>query len=354
MSIKRILIVLSIIVCIGILAIALVLIYVRGNGTQPITRSPLSKMLRSARLKTHSPYSQTVAKDTEFVPFYPIRGPFTGLTDMPEWVNSEPLSQNDLLGRITVLFHMIYYQKLSHLSFNELNAMHTQFSTRDVRVIGISNTNPYSDGYEGKINPNTLDGLRPMLIKHGVLFPVALDSKNSMLPAKGSRGSEAWPQHIVVDRSGNIRYILGGNPDYSKLHKAVQYLVNDDREPVSFSEITDTYTDDVLKVAQEYNSRIASVESGNIISIQDTYYLIEFDTFKDSQGRQLFPPDFSGSNERRYSSPFFSLIVARTSKEETIVGVPFDPAYCALLQRLPLESFEKGPYEVAFTICSSR
>lgn len=124
---------------------------------------------------------------TEAVPMPPLS------TRPADWIGCEPLTADELRGRVWVLDCWTFGCVNCLRSLPYANDMVERFGP-EVGVLGI-----HSPEFDQERN---LDLLRASIREHGVRFPTYVDAS---LDAFLALGAQAWPAFYVVDRQSRIR-----------------------------------------------------------------------------------------------------------------------------------------------------
>lgn len=128
--------------------------------------------------------------------------------DVVEWFNSEPLTPEDLRGRVVLVefFQMLCPGCVNH-GIPQAQRVHRLVKSGQVAVIGIHSVFEHHD----VMGP---EALQVFLAEFGVTFPVAVDRPGEVLPATMKRWRlEGTPTTMLVDRQGRVRQTWLGKLD---------------------------------------------------------------------------------------------------------------------------------------------
>ena len=128
--------------------------------------------------------------------------------DVVEWFNSEPLTPEDLRGRVVLVefFQMLCPGCVNH-GIPQAQRVHRLVNAGQVAVIGIHSAFEHHD----VMGP---EALQVFLAEFGVTFPVAVDRPGEVLPATMKRWRlEGTPTTMLVDRQGRVRQTWLGKLD---------------------------------------------------------------------------------------------------------------------------------------------
>jgi len=112
-----------------------------------------------------------------------------------EWINSEPLTVNDLNGKVFLIDMWTFDCWNCYRSFPWLNALEKKYRDQGFQIIGVHT--PEFD--HEKIPANIKAKAREFKLHH----PIMIDNDFSYWRALNNR---YWPTFYLVDKSGNIVY----------------------------------------------------------------------------------------------------------------------------------------------------
>ena len=120
--------------------------------------------------------------------------------DTPDhWFNSEPLSVQELRGRVLLVDIWTFDCWNCYRSFPWLNDLEAKFADQDFQVIGI-----HSPEFEHEHDPARVAS---KIKEFGLEHPVMMDNDFAFWRALGNR---YWPAYYPVDKQGIIRYLHVG------------------------------------------------------------------------------------------------------------------------------------------------
>jgi thiol-disulfide isomerase/thioredoxin len=141
-------------------------------------------------------------------------GPVAPAVDASAWINSPPLTQADLRGKV-VLYDFWTYSCVNCVrTFPDLRAWFDRYTPDGLVVIGIHS--PEFD-FE-KVQKNVEDAVK----RDAVTWPVALDSDMAIWK---KFQNQYWPADYVADRKGHIRYKHFGEGDYTNTENVIRKLL---------------------------------------------------------------------------------------------------------------------------------
>ena len=120
--------------------------------------------------------------------------------DNPDhWFNSEPLSVQELRGRVVLVDIWTFDCWNCYRSFPWLKDLEAKFADQDFQVIGI-----HSPEFEHEHDPARVAS---KIKEFGLEHPVMMDNDFAFWRALGNR---YWPAYYLVDKQGIIRYLHVG------------------------------------------------------------------------------------------------------------------------------------------------
>ena len=145
----------------------------------------------------------------------PIEGEFPSLAGATAWLNSPPLTAEDLRGKV-VLADIWTYTCINWLrTLPYVRAWAAKYKDQGLVVIGV-----HSPEFELREGPRERPPRREEGM--GIDYPVAVDSDHAVWRAFNN---EYWPALYLVDAKGKIRYHQFGEGEYERTEKVIQQLL---------------------------------------------------------------------------------------------------------------------------------
>jgi thiol-disulfide isomerase/thioredoxin len=169
--------------------------------------------------------------------------PAIDFTDIEAWLNTEPISLEDLKGKVVMLAFWSYTDIFCLRSIPIERKLLRKYAEHGLSVISI-----HCAEYEFA---KDVSNVRKAVEKYGVDYPAVVDKENKTWQAYGNM---YMPKHVLIDSTGLIRYEIAGFsnirdyelPIYGLLREAGQHPdpYFEDEEPKD--EIYDLYGAHVL------------------------------------------------------------------------------------------------------------
>jgi thiol-disulfide isomerase/thioredoxin len=146
--------------------------------------------------------------------YLPVEGTLPEFKGGTEWLNSKPLSPEDLKGNV-VLVNFWTYTCVNWLrTLPYVRAWAEKYGKQGLVVIGV-HTPEFT--FE-----HSLDNVQRALQQYNINYPIVVDNKYSIWSAFNNH---FWPASYITDRQGNIRYHQFGEGEYEMAERALQQLL---------------------------------------------------------------------------------------------------------------------------------
>jgi cytochrome c biogenesis protein CcdA/thiol-disulfide isomerase/thioredoxin len=136
---------------------------------------------------------------------------FTGIS---AWVNSKPLTTNELRGKVVLVDFWTYSCINCLRTLPHLEAWYSAYHKDGLEIVGV-HTPEFA--FE-----HVVSNVRKATRELGVRYPVAIDDGAKTWDAYQN---SAWPTEYLVDRRGRIREIKEGEGDYSGTEMKIRQLL---------------------------------------------------------------------------------------------------------------------------------
>lgn len=158
----------------------------------------------------HRSFETTMAKPIEL----PIEGNLPSLVGATTWLNSQPLTVDELRGKV-VLINFWTYTCINWLrQLPYVRAWAEKYQEQGLVVIGV-HTPEFE--FEKDIN-----NVRRALTEMSIDYRIAVDNDYAVWRAFGNR---YWPSLYFIDTQGHIRHHQFGEGEYEQLEWILQQLL---------------------------------------------------------------------------------------------------------------------------------
>jgi thiol-disulfide isomerase/thioredoxin len=162
----------------------------------------------------------TSQHDTLATSRLPVEGELPSLAAATVWLNSPPLTSEDLRGKVVLINFCTYtcINWLRQLPF--VRAWDEKYKDQGLVVIGV-----HTPEFEFE---KDLDNVRRAMTEMRIDYPIAVDSDYAIWSAFNNR---YWPALYFVDTQGRIRHHYFGEGEYEKSERVIQQLLDEIATP---------------------------------------------------------------------------------------------------------------------------
>ncbi len=144
----------------------------------------------------------------------PVEGTFPSLDGAVEWLNSEPLTAEQLRGKVVLVDFWTYSCINCIRTIPYVRAWAEKYRDRGLVVIGV---HAPEFAFEKRI-----DNVKRAVRDFRIGYPVAIDNDFAIWRAFGN---SYWPAHYFIDAEGRIRHHHFGEGDYEQSERVIQKLL---------------------------------------------------------------------------------------------------------------------------------
>jgi thiol-disulfide isomerase/thioredoxin len=138
------------------------------------------------------------------------------LSGAVEWLNSKPLTAEDLKGKVVVVDFWTYSCINCLRAIPYVRAWAQKYRDHGLVVIGV---HAPEFAFE-----RSVDNVKKAVATLGIGYPVAIDNEYKIWRAFEN---EYWPAHYFIDATGQIRHHHFGEGDYDESERVIQKLLTD-------------------------------------------------------------------------------------------------------------------------------
>lgn len=152
----------------------------------------------------------------------PVEGRMPSLDGITQWINSDPLTREQLRGKVVLIDFWTYSCINCIRSIPYVRAWDARYRDDGLVVIGV-----HAPEFAFERNP---ENVRQAVRDLGIRYPVALDNDYAVWRAFDNR---YWPAHYFIDAEGRIRYHHFGEGNYDVSERVIRQLLAEAGRPVS-------------------------------------------------------------------------------------------------------------------------
>jgi cytochrome c biogenesis protein CcdA/thiol-disulfide isomerase/thioredoxin len=144
----------------------------------------------------------------------PVEGIAPSLAGAIEWLNSQPLSMEQLKGKVVLVDFWTYSCINCLRSIPYVRAWAEKYRDQGLVVIGV---HAPEFAFEKRI-----DNVKKAIADLGIVYPVAVDNDYAIWRAFNN---QYWPAHYFIDAKGQVRYHHFGEGEYDRSERVIQQLL---------------------------------------------------------------------------------------------------------------------------------
>jgi cytochrome c biogenesis protein CcdA/thiol-disulfide isomerase/thioredoxin len=146
----------------------------------------------------------------------PIEGPLPSLAGATDWLNSKPLTAEDLKGKVVLVDFWTYSCINCLRAIPYVRAWSEKYRDHGLVVIGV-----HAPEFAFERN---VDNVKKAIATLKIGYPVAIDNDYNIWRAFEN---EYWPAHYFIDAKGQIRHHHFGEGEYDESERIIQKLLAD-------------------------------------------------------------------------------------------------------------------------------
>lgn len=154
------------------------------------------------------------AKPAEQTEALPVEGPLPSLEGATDWLNSKPLTAEDLKGKVVVVDFWTYSCINCLRAIPYIRAWAEKYRDHGLVVIGV-----HAPEFAFERN---VDNVKKAIATLQIGYPVAIDNDYKIWRAFEN---EYWPAHYFIDAKGQIRHHHFGEGEYDESERVIQKLL---------------------------------------------------------------------------------------------------------------------------------
>jgi len=175
----------------------------------------------------------------------PVEGQMPPLDGAVQWLNSSPLTAEQLKGKVVLVDFWTYSCINCLRAIPYVKAWAEKYKDQGLVVIGV-----HSPEFAFEKN---VDNVKKAISDLGITYPVAVDNDYAIWRAFDN---EYWPAHYFIDAKGQVRHHHFGEGDYDQSERIIQQLLAEAGKTGVSSDIVD-----IKATGTEAASDAANVQS---------------------------------------------------------------------------------------------
>jgi len=136
------------------------------------------------------------------------------ITGIAAWINSPPLTWNDLKGKVVLVDFWTYSCINCIRTLPYLKDWYEKYHDKGFEIIGV-----HSPEFQFEHDANNV---REAVKSYGIHYPVALD--NDFATWRNFQ-NEYWPAHYLVNKEGKVVYVHFGEGEYEVTENNIRFLL---------------------------------------------------------------------------------------------------------------------------------
>jgi thiol-disulfide isomerase/thioredoxin len=144
--------------------------------------------------------------------------PAPELRDIDGWINSGPLTLEELRGKVVLIDFWTYTCVNCIRTFPYLKEWHNKYADYGLVIIGV-----HTPEFEFEKDRSNVEAAAR---SHGLTYPIAQDNNYATWNAYGNN---AWPAKYLIDQRGDVRYYHLGEGAYAQTEQMIRGLLTEAR-----------------------------------------------------------------------------------------------------------------------------
>ena len=140
--------------------------------------------------------------------------PAPEFTGIEKWLNSEPLTMQQLRGKVVLVDFWTYTCINCINTLPHVKSWHQKYKDQGLVVVGVHTP-------EYPFERNT-DNVKTAIKRFDLRFPVAQDNRYATW---GAYNNQFWPAFYLIDKKGQVVYTHFGEGQYAQTEAAIQALL---------------------------------------------------------------------------------------------------------------------------------
>jgi cytochrome c biogenesis protein CcdA/thiol-disulfide isomerase/thioredoxin len=159
------------------------------------------------------------------------------ISNITAWINSKPLTLNELRGKVVLIDFWAYSCINCIRTFPYLKDWYAKYHDKGLEIIGV-----HAPEFEFE---KSIENVSRAVKSNGIQYPVALDNQFSTWQNYHNR---YWPAHYLIDKNGQVVYQHFGEGEYAVTENNIRFLLgmgekseSEEERHVSYAITPETY-----------------------------------------------------------------------------------------------------------------
>lgn len=140
------------------------------------------------------------------------------ISGISDWINSQPLTTNDLKGKVVLIDFWTYSCINCIRTLPYLKEWYAKYHDDGFEIIGV-----HSPEFQFE---HDLANVKNAVLKENITYPVALDNQ---FTTWRNFQNEYWPAHYLVNKEGQVVYVHFGEGEYDVTENNIRFLLGLDK-----------------------------------------------------------------------------------------------------------------------------
>jgi cytochrome c biogenesis protein CcdA/thiol-disulfide isomerase/thioredoxin len=184
------------------------------NGGAMMSANPSMMSANAPTMAMNANPAAMIATQPQAPETLPVEGSLPTLSGAVEWLNSPPLTAEQLKGKVLLVDFWTYSCINCLRSIPYVRAWAHKYKDQGLVVIGV-----HAPEFPFEKN---IDNIKQAVARLKIDYPVAIDNDYAIWRAFNN---EYWPADYFIDDKGRIRHHFFGEGDYAESEKVIQQLL---------------------------------------------------------------------------------------------------------------------------------
>lgn len=166
------------------------------------------------KLRPASEFADKIEDSKKIGNKLPLIAPAPEITGITAWINSNPLTINELKGKVVLIDFWTYSCINCIRTFPYITDWYAKYKDKGLVIIGV-----HTPEFEFEKDFNNV---KKATERFGILYPVAMDNN---FKTWNAYSNNFWPAHYLIDQNGVVRQVHYGEGAYMETENAIRELL---------------------------------------------------------------------------------------------------------------------------------